>query len=148
MLLFIRMGVWQQIILVPLFPSFKVMMEFANLHSGVSEHALHFLQSGSTQLKGKDKEKKRNWLRVWHHAAVTVICRCVERSFIFITHQKLQIYNQTQQPTVVWQRNDSSGNKQAADSEALCHISLLHSRKVCPCPLYCIAPEYWPNFPS
>lgn len=44
---------------MPLFPSFKVMMEFANLHSGVSEHALHFLQSGSTQLKGKDKEKKK-----------------------------------------------------------------------------------------
>lgn len=30
MLLFIRMGVWQQIILVPLFLPFKVMMEFTN----------------------------------------------------------------------------------------------------------------------
>lgn len=59
MLLFMRMGVWQQIILMPLFLSFKVMMEFTNPCSHVSEHALHFLQSKSTQLKGKDKGKKK-----------------------------------------------------------------------------------------
>lgn len=137
MLLFIRMGVWQQIIPVPLFPSFKVMMEFTNPYWGVSEHALHFLHS--TQLKCKDEEKS-NLLRVWHYTAVTSVCRCSERSFIFITHQKLQIYNQTWKPSVACQRNDTLGNKQAANSEVLCHISSLHCGKVCPCSLCSIAP--------
>lgn len=137
MLLFIRMGVWQQIIPVPLFPSFKVMMEFTNPYWGVSEHALHFLHS--TQLKCKDEEKS-NLLWVWHYAAVTSACRCSERSFIFITHQKLQIYNQTWKPSVACQRNDTLGNKQAANSEILCHISSLHSGKVCPFLLYSVAP--------
>ncbi len=90
MLLFIRIGVWQQIIPVPLFPSFKVIgIEFTNPHSGVSAHALHFLQSGSTLLKGKDEGEKRDLLWVWLHTTVIHICRCSEWSFIFITHQKL-----------------------------------------------------------
>lgn len=100
-LLFITMGVWQQIILVSLFLSFKVMMEFTNPHLGVSEHALLFQHSRSTQLKCK-VEGKGNLLRVWHSTAVTSICRCCKGSFIFITHQKLLIYKQTWELSAAW----------------------------------------------
>lgn len=142
MLLFIRMGVWQQIILVPLFPSFKVMMVFTNLYSGVSEHAFAHpaLWIDTARMQGRWRKKKSNFAQsFWHSTAVTLVCRCSERSFIFITHQKLQIYNQTWEPSVAWQRNDTLGNKQAANPDALCHISSLHSGKVCPCSLYSVA---------
>lgn len=57
MLLFIRIGLWQQIILVPLFPSFKVMAEFTGPYAEVSDDGLHFLHSKLRQLTCKDKEK-------------------------------------------------------------------------------------------
>lgn len=91
----------------------------------------------TAQMQGR---RKKAIYSVWHYTAVTSVCRCSERSFIFITHQKLQIYNQTWKPSVACQRNDTLGNKQAANSEALCHISSLHCGKVCPCSLYSIAP--------
>lgn len=51
MMLFIRMDVWQQIILAPLFPSFMVMTEVTNPYSGISENALYFLHSGFARVK-------------------------------------------------------------------------------------------------
>lgn len=145
MLLFIRMDVWQQIIPVPLFLSFKVMMESTNPYprSFRARQALPAIGIDTAQRQGW--REKSNLLWVWHHAAVTSVCRCSERSFIFITHQKLKIHHQTWQPSVAWQRNDTSGNKQAADSEVLHHISSLHSVKVCPCPLYSLIPPSFPN---
>lgn len=96
--------------------------------------------SNARTKREKKKEKKKQFcsefgIPVLRHP----ICRCSERSFIFITHQILQIYNQAWEPSVAWQRNDTSGNKQAANSEVFCHISSLHSGKVCPCLLYSVA---------
>lgn len=56
--------------------------------------ALPALWVGTAQMQGQRKKQ------VWHYTAVTLTCRCSERAFIFITHQKLQIYNQTWKPSL------------------------------------------------
>lgn len=68
--------------------------------------------------------------------------------FIFRTDQKLHIHKHTWQPPVTWQRHDSLGDKQGANSEAVCQISSLDSRNVCPCPLYSTALQYYFLFPK
>lgn len=61
--------------LVSLYPSFKVMFEFANSSGEFLRKPWTF---DAAEIQGR--RRKTNLLRVWHYIAVTSICRCIEKN--------------------------------------------------------------------